>query len=178
MRTIIAVLVIFCTLVVPCEATFSADFGPVSISVPEGFSGPLGGTKDGGATTAWVKHHPDTDGGTLLQITTYDEGAALKGMTLSQRAEGAKRYLLDFVGGVARRRDNFKLGAVEPLHLAGLPAARVTWTGTAGSVPAIGVMYCVLIDTTIVSFHTQDSGAEITAAMKSAIAAIEDVRTR
>ena len=33
--------------------------------------------------------------------------------------------------------------------------------------------YCVLVDTTVVSFHTQDTGDQITTAMKSAMAAIE-----
>jgi hypothetical protein len=177
MRIMIALLFV-CFAALPPNAAVCADFGPVSIAVPEGFDGPLSSARDGGETTAWVKHHTDSSGGTLLQISTYNEGSALKGISAAQRAEGAKKYLLDFVGGVGRRRDDFKLGAVEPLSLAGLPAARVRWTGTLGEVSSIGVMYCVLIDTTIVSFHTQDTGSDITTAMRSAMAAIEGVRTR
>jgi hypothetical protein len=177
MRLAIAVLIASFSLM-PFVPGFCADFGPISISVPEGFDGPLGGAKDGAVTVAWVKHHTDSEGGTLLQITTYEEGSNLKGMTREQRAESAKKYLVDFVSGVARRRDNFKLGPVEPLSLAGLPAARVEWTGSVGTVSGIGVMYCVLVDGTIVSFHTQDTGTEITTAMKIAMAAIEGVRMR
>jgi len=176
MRPLIALLVTSLSMALACPSCWCADFGPVSISIPEGFDGPLGGKKDGAATAAWVKHHPDSDGGTLLQVTTYDEGAALKGITSGQRAEGAKKYLADFIGAVARRRDNFKLGAIESQSLGGMPGARVQWTGTIGSVSSIGVMYCVLVDTTVVSFHTQDTGDEVTAAMKSAMAAIESAR--
>lgn len=178
MHPIIRVLWLSFALILPLRAGVCADFGPISISVPQGFEGPLGGGKDGAMTTAWVKHHADAEGGTLLQITTYDAGSALKEMTGSQRAEGAKKYLLDFVGGVARRRDHFMLGAVDRISLAGLPAARVMWTGSVGDAAGLGMMYCVLIDTTIVTFHTQDAGVEITPAMKSAMAAIEAVRVR
>jgi hypothetical protein len=172
-----AVLITSLFITLCCSPVWCADVGPVSISVPQGFVGPLGGQKDGAVTAAWVKHHPDSDGGTLLQVTTYDEGSALRGITPGQRAEGAKKYLMDFVTGVARRRENFKLGAVEALALAGLPAARVRWTGTIGTVSSIGVMYCVLVDSTVVSFHTQDTGLEITDAMMSAMAAIESTRS-
>jgi hypothetical protein len=177
MRTMAVLLVVCFVALSRLGTAFCADFGPISIAVPEGFDGPLSSAKDGGATTAWVKHHTDSSGGTLLQITTYNAGSALKGITATQRADGAKKYLLDFIGAVAQRRENFKLGAVEPLSLGGLPAARVRWTGTIGDESSIGVMYCVLVDTTIVSFHTQDTGSELTTSMRSAMAAIEGVRT-
>ena len=58
----------------------------------------------------------------------------------------------------------------------GIPAARVQWTGGVGEIQAIGVMYCVLVGSSIISLHTQDMGSEITPAMKLAMAAIEGVR--
>jgi hypothetical protein len=178
MRTLMVLFLLFLSLVLPYGSGVCADFGPISIAVPQGFEGPLGGGKAGGMTAAWVKRHVDSEGGTLLQVTTYDEGSSLQGFSASQRADGAKKYLLDFVGGVAQRRDNFKLGAVERLSLAGLPAARVMWTGTVGNVAGIGIMYCVLVGTTIVSFHTQDAGTALTPAMTSAMAAIEGMQVR
>jgi hypothetical protein len=128
--------------------------------------------------TAWVKHRPGEDGGTLLQISVVDMGSALNGITVAQRAEGAKHYLSEFISSVARRRDNFKLGEVEPVSLAGMPAARVQWTGGVGEIQAIGVMYCVLVGSSIVSLHTQEVGSEITPAMRSAMAAIEGVHVQ
>ena len=70
------------------------------------------------------------------------------------------------------------LGDIERVSLAGLPAARVRWTGAVGDTAAIGVMYCVLVGHSVVSLHTQDTGSTITAAMYSAISAIEHVRVR
>jgi hypothetical protein len=153
----------------------AADVGPLSITVPVGFDGPTTAEKEGGVMVAWVKHRPGEDGGAVLQISVVDLGSALAGITVAQRAEGAKHYLSQFIDGVARRRDNFKLGEVEPLSLAGMPAARVQWAGGVGEIQAIGVMYCVLVGSSVISLHTQDMGSQITPAMKLAMAAIEDV---
>jgi len=178
MRISVPLLCLCFSMVLRCGAVFSADVGPLSISVPPGFDGPSTGEKEGGVTSAWVKHRPGSEGGTLLQVTSIDMGAALNGITRAQRAEGAKHYLMEFVGGVARRRENFKQTEVEALSLAGVPAARLRWTGTVEGSPAIGVMYCVLVGTTIISLHTQDLGSEVTPAMKAAMAAIESVVVR
>jgi hypothetical protein len=176
-RAVMALLFTF-LLVLPFDAATCADFGPISITVPQGFDGPIGGGKGSAKTAAWIRHHADGQGGTLLQVTTYDEEPDSRSMGTPARAAGARKYLLEFAAGVAQQRDNFQLGAVESLSLAGMPAARVRWTGTIGSTAAIGVMYCVLVDTSIVSFHTQDTGSEITDAMKSAMAAIEGMQVR
>jgi hypothetical protein len=163
-------------LALPTRMALPADVGPLSIAVPAGFDGPTTAEKEGGVMMAWVKRQPGEGSGTLLQISVVDLGSALAGITVAQRAEGAKHYLSQFIGGVARRRDNFKLGEVEPLSLAGMPAARVQWTGGVGEIQAIGVMYCVLVGSSIISLHTQDAGSQITPPMKLAMAAIEGVR--
>jgi hypothetical protein len=165
-------------LLFPCAPAFCAEAGPLIIAVPEGFDGPTGGEQDGGVTTAWVKRRPGTDGGTLLQVSAIDLGTSLDGITQAQRAEAAQHYLLEFARAVGRNRDNFELGDIEQVSLAGLPAARVRWTGTFGGSAAIGVMYCVLVGHSVVSLHTQDLGASITPAMYSAMSAIEGVRAR
>lgn len=176
---IAAQLVLLCfVLALPARMAFAADVGPLSIAVPPGFDGPTSAEKEGGEMTVWVKHRPGEDRGTLLQISVVDMGSALDGITAAQRAQGAKHYLSKFIGAVARRRDNFKLDEVEPVSLAGMPAARVRWTGGVGEIQAVGVMYCVLVRNSIISLHTEDIGSEITPAMKLAMAAIEDVRAR
>jgi hypothetical protein len=65
---------------------------------------------------------------------------------------------------------------VEAVSLAGVPAARVQWTGGVGEIQAVGVMYCVLVGGSIISLHAQDMGSEITPAMQLAIVAIEGVQ--
>jgi hypothetical protein len=173
-----ALLWLAASLVLPCEPSFCVDAGPLVISVPEGFEGPILSSEDGGVTTAWVRRRPGMDGGTLLQVSAIDVGASLDGITAAQRAEGARHYLLEFVNGIGQRRGNFELGDIEPVTLAGLPAARVRWTGTVDGGAAIGVMYCVLVGHSVVSLHTQDIGFTITPSMYSAMSAIEKVRVR
>src|ERR1700689_4715319 len=178
MRNFAALLLICFSVALPAGAAFSADVGPLSMSVPEGFDGPIRSDGNGGVMTGWVKRRPGMDGGTLLQVSVVDVGASLDGITAAQRFEGARHYLLEFVRGIGQKRGNFELGDVEQVSLAGLPAARVRWTGTVGDNAAIGVMYCVLVGHSVVNLHTQDLGYTITPAMYSAMSAIEGVRVR
>jgi hypothetical protein len=157
-------------------AATAAEVGPITIAVPEGFAGPATRNLDGGLTVAWVKRRPASPAGTLLQISTVDLGAALDQVKGPDRYEAAKHYLLEFVKGVGQRRDNFQLGDVDRVTLAGLPAARVRWSGSLGNEPAVGVMYCVLVHHSVVSLHTQDAGSELTPAMYSAMSAIDAIQ--
>jgi hypothetical protein len=175
---LVAVLWLSVSLVLPCAPSLCADAGPLVISVPEGFDGPIRSGGDGGVMIAWVRRRPASDGGTLLQVSAVDVGTSLDGSTVAQRLEGAKHYLLEFARGIGQRLGDFELGDVEQTSLAGLPAARVRWTGTVGGNAAIGVMYCVLVGHSVVSLHTQDIGSAITPAMYSAMSAIEGVRVR
>jgi hypothetical protein len=162
----------------PQASVFGADVGPLSITVPKEFEGPIRSSENGGVTTGWVARRPGTEGGTLLQVSVIDVGSSLEGITPAQRLEGARHYLLEFVRGIAQGRGNCELGDIEQVSLAGLPGARVRWTGTVGNRDAIGVMYCVLAGSSVISLHTQDLGSAITPAMYTAMAAIEGVRTR
>jgi hypothetical protein len=177
-RTLIVLWLLSASLLLPCGPSWAADAGPLVIAVPQGFDGPVRSDESGGVTVGWVKRQPASDIGALLQVSAIDVGTSLDGFTPAQRAEGARHYLIEFIRGIARQRGDFELGDVEQVRLAGLPAARVRWTGTVGGHPAIGVMYCVLVGHMVVSLHTQDAGSEITPAMYSAIGAIEGVRVR
>jgi hypothetical protein len=175
MRVVVAVLLV-ASLVLPPAAVFGADIGPLSISVPQEFDGPIRTDANGGVTAGWVKRRPGTNGGTLLQVSVIDVGPPPDGITAAERLEGAKHYLLEFVRGIAQSRGNFEVGDMEQVSLAGLPAARIRWTGTVGDKAAIGVMYCVLVGHSVVSLHTQDLGAAPSPAMYTAMSAIEGVR--
>jgi drug/metabolite transporter (DMT)-like permease len=177
--TAAARIALFCALgILGSGAALPADLGPVSLTVPEGFEGPEMNAEGDGLTAAWVKRPVGTVGGTLLQVSTVDLGNSLDGITAEQRVEAAKHYLLEFIKGVSQQRDSFELGTVDAVTLAGLPAARVRWTGRRGVTPSIGVMYCVLVGHSLVNFRTQDEGSQITPAMYSAITAIEAMRVR
>lgn len=171
-------LLLAIALVFSCEPAFCADAGPLVIAVPPGFEGPTREDANGGVTVAWIERQPVPGGGTLLQISAIDVGPSLDGITQAQRVEGANHYLLEFVRGVGHSLENFQFGEFEQVSLAGLPAARVWWTGSASGQAAIGVIYCVLVGHSVVSLQTRDTGTEITPAMYSAIGAIEGVRVR
>jgi len=162
-----------------CAPTFCADAGPLTISIPAGFEGPTHEDVDEGVNVAWIERQPGNGGATLLQVSAIDVGSSLDGITQTQRLEGATRYLLQFLRGVAEPLLSFEFGEFEHVSLAGLPAARVRWTATTASGrPAIGVIYCVLVGHSVVSLQTRDAGTEFTPAMYSAIGAIEGVHVR
>jgi hypothetical protein len=162
-----------------CGPALGADAGPLAISVPRGFEGPTQEDGNGGVTIAWIERQPVPGGGTLLQVSAIDVGSSLDGATPAQRAEGANHYLMDFVRGVGLSLLSFRFGEFEQVTLAGLPAARVQWTGaTTTGQAAIGVIYCVLVGHSVVSLQTRDAGKELTPAMYAAMGAIEGVRVR
>jgi hypothetical protein len=175
---LVASLLFAVSLVLTGEPSFCTDAGPLVISVPPGFEGPTRDDENGGVTVAWIERQPVPGGGTLLQVSAIDVGSSLEGITRAQRAEGASRYLLEFVRGVGHSLENFEFGEFEQVSLAGLPAARVHWTATNSGLAAIGVIYCVLVGHSVVSLQTRDTGTEITPAMYSAMSAIEGVRVR
>jgi len=177
-RTLVAYLWISVALVLLCEPSWCADAGPIVISVPEGFDGPIRSDEEGGATIGWVKRRPASDGGTSLQISAIDVGTSLDGITPAQRLDATVHYLMEFVKGMGHRLEDFEFGDIDQASLAGLPAARVRWTGTLGGKATIGVTYCVLVRHSVVSLQTQDVGSEFTPAMYTAIGAIEGVRVR
>jgi len=80
----------------------------VQIVVPAGFEGPTSADPGPGAhIDGYVRHIPGQERGTLLQITTYDFGSKLKDMPKEELADAAEHYLLQFLGGVERKRTGF-----------------------------------------------------------------------
>jgi hypothetical protein len=149
------------------------------LEVPEGFEGPVEESPGPQAkTVAYTKPYARADGGTLFQITEFDMGEALRGMPEGERGATADFYLAQLLGGVERRRTNFTATAPQRLELGGLPAARATWTGVAAGQRASGVMYCVVVGTVVVSFHTQDIESAPPENRAAAIRAFESVVVR
>jgi hypothetical protein len=177
-RRLVASLLLAVSLSLAGRPSFCADAGPLVISAPPGFEGPTREDANGGVTVAWIEHQPVAGGGTLLQVSAIDVGTSLDGITQAERVEATNHYLLEFVRGVGHSLENFEFGEFEQVSLAGLPAARVSWTATADGQGALGIIYCVLVGHSVVSLQTRDTGTEITPAMYSAIRAIEGVRVR
>ena len=62
------------------------------------------------------------------------------------------------------------------IELDEIPASRSQWSGTAQGQAMSGVMYCVVVGTVVVSFHTQDTEEGQPNDRNAAIAAFEGVR--
>lgn len=157
--------------------TFSNEL--LTLSVPDGFEGPTTGTPGPGAkVTAYTKPYSGTSGGTLLQISTYDFRSALEGMPEEERGNASDYYVGQFLGGVERKRTSFSATRPERISLGGLPASRATWTGRFNGMATSGVMYCLIVGTTVVSLHTQDIDGAPPSNRSAAIAAIEGLIVR
>jgi hypothetical protein len=150
--------------------------GPVSLPIPAGFEGPVRQSMGGATVVGFGKPGARPDTNTLLQVTIYDFGMALAGLPDAERGAAATRHLADFISGVERRRTGFSRTATESLLLDGVPAARATWTGRFGEIDTVGVMYCVVVGTQVISFHTQDAGTTPTPGMLAAIRAFDAAR--
>ena len=166
------------TLLAASATAAAGDFTlqPVTIAVPAGFEGPIRQQQQGATMVAFTKSGPNAK--TLLQISIYDFGKNQPKMTDAERKSAASKYLLDFVGGVERRRTNFRRTEPSPMTIGGAPAARLQWTGRLQGLDTVGVMYCFVAGTKVISFHTQDLGSEPTAAMGEAMQAFEAVKVR
>jgi hypothetical protein len=154
-------------------ATFA--FSGVILDVPEGFEGPIQDERESAKVVAFVKKYPRSREGTLLQISIWDFGQALLGMPEEARMEGTQHYLEQFLSGVGRRREEFMVTSRGNSSLSGIPSARAEWTGIAEGRRMSGVMYCVIVGTRVMSFHTQDFEDAPPQNRASALSAIEKV---
>jgi hypothetical protein len=175
---LLVVLTLLCALLrVHPACAAGSSFGPLSLSVPDGFVAAPMQRQQNLSVWAWTKFVPGGRVKALLQVSVYDFGSQLAERSREEVAGGAEKYLSEFLGGVERRRTDYAQSAVKHLKLAGEPAAAATWTGKAGPASVVGVMYCVVLrNRFVVSLHTQDLGAEPTSAMRDAMAAIESVQ--
>lgn len=148
---------------------------PVTVEVPVGFEGPVRQEQEGAIVVGFTKRNgPDSN--TLLQITVYNLGSKLEIDNDSLRAVAASKFLLDFVGGVERRRMAFKRTEPVALKINGIPAAKLEWTGKLQGQETVGDMYSFVVDTHVIVFHTQDKGTTPSAAMNEAMRAFESAR--
>jgi hypothetical protein len=154
----------------------NAQTALVKIAVPSGFEGPTSASENGADVVGYVRRIPGSTHGTLLQISTYDFGAKLKGIPKKDLGDGAEHYLLQFLSGVERRRTNFHASSPTRQSLGGIPAARIEWTGIAQGQQMSGVMYCVIVGTKVVAFHTQGFASSPPSDRANALRAIESAK--
>ena len=150
-----------------------------TLDVPDGFEAAAAGSPGPGMQiAAYVKPHPGIDGGTLFQITTYEFGPELESMPEEERGNASDYYLNQYLEGVARKRTLFDATPPTRITLGGLPASRAEWTGETFGTPLSGVMYVVVIGTTVVNLHTQDVEGAPPENRKAAMEAFEGLRLK
>ena len=154
------------------------DFGDGSIDIPEGFEGPITQSMGAGASSTAFTFHHDSSGGTLLQITTWNPGQTFPSMSIEELRAGSEQYLLQFLGGIERKRENFKQSQVEFIQISGHPVAKVSWSGKAQGEDVHGVMYCLVFNSKIYSFHTQDFSSFGGIHTNSAVEAFESIELK
>ena len=132
-------------------------FADAKIQIPAGFEGPM--TQDMGngmSNIGFRKPHKENQHATLLQISVWSPGQRFPSLTNEELKQGASKYLLQFLSGVARKRSDFKKSDIEFVEISGVPAAKVKWTGNFDNISMHGVMYCYVYNSKIISLHTQD----------------------
>lgn len=154
------------------------DFGDGSIKIPEGFEGPVTQNMGQGASATAYTYPHDSNTGTLLQITTWDPGQSFPQMTNEELKSGSVQYLLQFLSGVQRKRDSFKKGEVELIEVSGQPVAKIAWSGSIQGKEVHGIMYCLVYNSKIYSFHTQDFSSFKGKYTKLAVTAFESIELK
>ena len=121
----VAVLFLFTLMTVTSAAAETFRFEGGSVEIPVGFTGPVEQRRGTELVLyGFTKRHAGRETATLLQITVLQPPGGLEPRT-------AEKYLLDFLGGVERRRTNFSRGPVESITIGGQAIARVNWRGRA-----------------------------------------------
>lgn len=173
MKKLLAVILLS---VLPVAACFARPFTAhgVTLEIPDGFNGPMVENADGARVYGFTQHASAPGTKTVLQMSVYDFGKNLP-PDLSPKVlmDGSKRYLLQFLKGVERRRTGFSQSDLVSMSLGGIPASKIAWKGDLQGRPTNGVMYCLIAGSTVISLHTQDSGNHVTPGMQQAIHAIE-----
>lgn len=170
MHKALAAFLLLAVSALAAATEFTID--PVSIHVPAGFDGPIEQHQGTGTVVTFARSSPDSVARTALQITIFDLGHPLQG----DLATASRKYLMEFLEGVARRRSNFMGAEPTIITLDGFPAAKTQWTGKLEDIDTHGVIYCFVVGSRVIGLHVVEPGNEASAAMKEAIGAIESLR--
>ena len=179
LRSSVCRLICCGVLFVFSQSASAYDFGSGDIKVPEGFEGPvMKAPSEAFSAVGFTRRHADSDKSTLLQLTVFTPPNGIPALNQAKQIAFSKQYLMQFLEGVKRRRDNFSMSAIETVSIDGEPAVRIRWTGrsTDNDVELYGEMYCVIYQQQLLSFHVQDFtdfDADGYEAARSAVMAIE-----
>jgi hypothetical protein len=152
---------------------FSAE--GITLDIPKGFEGPVSQSVERGMMYGFSKVSSTPRVRTLLQLSSYDLAKTIPRLSKEEFLVGSDKYLQEFLKGVERRRTGFKQSRIAHISLGGIPASKISWSGSLQGVEMKGVMYCVIVGSKAISLHTQDAGNEITPNMLEAMRSIESL---
>lgn len=144
----------------------------VTVTVPEGFDGPLRQAQGPAVHVGYTKESGPI-GQTTFQVTVIDIDPALKFDGVPARERPAAEFLLDFASSMQRTRTAFNRTEPVSLVIGGIPAAKLRWTGKLEDVETVGTMYAIVAGDKVIHFNTQDVGPTPTPAMLDAESAFE-----
>jgi len=174
MKKLMIVVLLSLALFTECFAgQFSAE--GITLDVPNGFEGPLSQSMERAVTYGFTKPSSTPQFRTLLQLSAYDLGKSIPKLSKKEMLEGTDKYLLEFLKGVERRRTGFTQSKIVHISLCGVPASKISWSGSFEGLKANGVMYCAIVGSKVLSLHTQDAGNELTPNMLEAMRCIESL---
>lgn len=137
-------------------AAYGFNFGDGNVDIPEGFSGPVVQRLGPGANAmAFVFEH-SPDAAALLQISSWNPGKPAPEMTREKLEAFSSQYLLQLLGGIERKTEEFKKGSVSFVMISNHPVAKIEWEGLLDGKRVHGTMYCFILNSKIYSFHAQD----------------------
>jgi hypothetical protein len=149
----------------------------IILEVPPGFDGPeFDNGIPYGVRVAYKKVHADKKKSALLQITSYNFGPKMPVISEEQSGAEADKYLSQFLKSDTNHFTSFLASRPKRINLAGYPAARISWSGNLDGRPTIGVMFCVIVKSRVLSFLAQDVKENSAADLNLAIDAINAVR--
>ena len=156
--------------------SYALSFGGGDITPPNGFKGPIVKELGQGAKSiAFFKEHSGQFK-TLLQLNIFDTGKEIPPMKDDELKQGISQYLLQFLSGVARKRQNFTKGKIEFISISGATTAKIKWSGSAHGMDLEGVMYCYINGSKIISMHTQDLKSHNGVYINQAVQSFESIK--
>jgi Maltose operon periplasmic protein precursor (MalM) len=164
------------------------ELGDGKIKIPKDFknSNAYSPTKD--ITTIKYTLPHDLSSSVSLQMSIWNSGKNLPQMSEEELKVNSEMYLLNSVEKTEQNYKSFHSQKVKFINIAGQPAAKIEWTGIKKTGWIIvdlvnkkkgeeihGVSYCVIYNSRVYIFHTQDLSALNGKYTKLATHAIENI---
>ena len=122
---------------------------PFNIKLPAGFEGPETASRGSTKLFAYVRTNSVTNVKSLFQVTIVTIPA-------EGRSDSLEKMLSGMLGGIERRRSNFKKSAITKSKLDSAEAVAVDWEGANEGQRLKGRMICAVSSGKLYCLHFQD----------------------